>query len=149
MDKETEVVFKEDPDEEFMEKNGPFSYAIVVVGEAPYVEWKGDDPELNIPLGGPDVITRISTNTRCLVVLISGRPMVIEPHLPAIDALVAAWLPGTEAGPGIADVIFGDFDFHGKLPRTWFRRADQLPMNVGDLHYDPLYPFGFGLTMKN
>ncbi|CAI0433097.1 unnamed protein product, partial [Linum tenue] len=64
-----------------------------------------------------------------------------------MDGLVAAWLPGTE-GRGVTDVLFGDYGFTGKLPRTWFRRVDQLPMNVGDKHYDPLFPFGFGLTTE-
>jgi len=48
----------------------------------------------------------------------------------------------------VADVLFGDYGFTGKLPRTWFKSVDQLPMNVGDPHYDPLFPFGFGLTTK-
>ncbi|KAK3149342.1 hypothetical protein QOZ80_3AG0216090 [Eleusine coracana subsp. coracana] len=64
-----------------------------------------------------------------------------------MDAFVAAWLPGSE-GQGVADVLFGDYGFSGKLSRTWFKSADQLPMNVGDKHYDPLFPFGFGLTTK-
>lgn len=72
---------------------------------------------------------------------------MIEPYLSAIDAFVAAWLPGSE-GQGIADVLFGDYGFTGKLSRTWFKSVDQLPMNVGDKHYDPLFPFGFGLTTK-
>ncbi|XP_019165993.1 PREDICTED: uncharacterized protein LOC109161886 isoform X2 [Ipomoea nil] len=76
-----------------------------------------------------------------------GRPVVIQPYLPQIDALVAAWLPGTE-GQGVADVLFGDYGFSGKLPFTWFKTVDQLPMNVGDPHYDPLFPFGHGLITK-
>ena len=84
---------------------------------------------------------------KCVVVIIFGRPVVIQPYLPSIDALVAAWLPGTE-GQGVADVLFGDYGFTGKLSRTWFKTVDQLPMNVGDHHYDPLFPFGFGLTSK-
>ncbi|KAF6168630.1 hypothetical protein GIB67_005242 [Kingdonia uniflora] len=71
---------------------------------------------------------------------------VIEPYIGLMEGLVAAWLPGSEAGKGIADVIFGDYDFKGKLPRTWFRRVDQLPMNYGDPHYDPLFPLGYGLN---
>uniref|UniRef100_A0A0E0N323 beta-glucosidase n=1 Tax=Oryza rufipogon TaxID=4529 RepID=A0A0E0N323_ORYRU len=63
-------------------------------------------------------------------------------------AETTAWLPGTE-GQGVADVLFGDYGFTGKLPRTWFKSVDQLPMNVGDLHYDPLFPFGFGLTINS
>ncbi|KAI6669723.1 hypothetical protein NL676_004608 [Syzygium grande] len=53
-----------------------------------------------------------------------------EPYVPKADALVAAWLPGTE-GQGFADLLFGDYGFTSKLARTWFRSADQLPMNVG------------------
>lgn len=84
---------------------------------------------------------------KCVVVIISGRPLVIEPYLPSMDALVAAWLPGTE-GQGVADVLFGDYGFTGKLSRTWFKSENQLPMNFGDVHYDPLFPLGFGLTTK-
>ncbi|XP_043694503.1 beta-glucosidase BoGH3B-like [Telopea speciosissima] len=80
-------------------------------------------------------------------IVVVGRPVVIEPYVDMMEALMAAWLPGSEAGKGIADVIFGDYDFQGKLPKTWFRRVDQLPMNFGDPYYDPLYPFGYGLQM--
>lgn len=71
----------------------------------------------------------------------------MSPFVDKMDALVAAWLPGSE-GQGVADLLFGDYGFTGKLARTWFKNVDQLPMNVGDLHYDPLFPFGFGLTTK-
>ena len=70
---------------------------------------------------------------------------MIQPYLSKIDALVAAWLPGTE-GQGVTDLLFGDYGFTGKLARTWFKTVDQLPMNVGDKYYDPLFPFGFGLS---
>jgi beta-glucosidase len=78
-------------------------------------------------------------------VLISGRPLIINDALAHADAFVAAWLPGTE-GLGVADVLFGDHAPSGKLPFTWPRSMDQLPINVGDADYDPLFPFGFGLT---
>ena len=61
------------------------------------------------------------------------------------DAFVAAWLPGSE-GQGVADVLFGDFGFTGKLGFSWPRSVDQIPLNVGDDDYDPLYPYGYGLT---
>ncbi|KAF3537407.1 hypothetical protein F2Q69_00019118 [Brassica cretica] len=83
----------------------------------------------------------------CVVVVVSGRPVVMQPYVSKIDALVAAWLPGTE-GQGVADALFGDYGFTGKLARTWFKSVKQLPMNVGDKYYDPLYPFGYGLTTK-
>ncbi|KAK9118127.1 hypothetical protein Scep_016220 [Stephania cephalantha] len=146
--KRTQVVFEEKPDQQFINNNSDFSYAIVVVGEPPYVESSGDNKELTLPADGVETIQNVCEKLKCLVIVVSGRPVVIEPYVEMMDALVAAWLPGSEAGKGIADVIFGDYDFHGKLPRTWFRRVDQLPMNWGDLNYDPLYPFGYGLKMN-
>ncbi|KAL0369457.1 UNVERIFIED_CONTAM: Beta-glucosidase BoGH3B [Sesamum angustifolium] len=144
VDPQTEVVHHENPGKEFMNSNG-FSYAIVAVGELPYSETVGDSMNLTIARPGYDTITNVCQAIKCVVIIISGRPVVIQPYLPLIDALVAAWLPGTE-GQGVADVLFGDYGFTGKLARTWFRTVDQLPMNVGDPHYDPLFPFGFGLT---
>lgn len=100
---------------------------------------------LTIPDPGPSTFTSVCGAVKCVVVIISGRPVMIQPYITFMDALVAAWLPGTE-GQGVADVLFGDYGFSGKLPRTWFRTVDQLPMNAGDPHYDPLFPLGFGLT---
>nr|GMD69616.1 lysosomal beta glucosidase-like [Ipomoea batatas] len=146
VDPTTEVVYNENPDSDFINSNN-FAYAIVVVGEHPYAEYDGDNMDLTIPEPGPATITTVCENIKCVVVLISGRPLVLEPYLPKMDALVAAWLPGSE-GQGVADVLFGDYEFTGKLPRTWFKTVDQLPMNMGDSHYDPLFPFGFGLTTE-
>lgn len=140
----TEVVYKEDPDKEFVKSNN-FTHAIIVVGELPYAEFDGDSQTLTMIEPGPTVINNICGTVKCVVVVVSGRPLVIEPYIASIDALVAAWLPGSE-GQGVADLLFGDYEFTGKLPRTWFRDVDQLPMNVGDPHYDPLFPFGYGLT---
>ncbi|KAL2926304.1 Beta-glucosidase BoGH3B [Bienertia sinuspersici] len=142
----TEVVYKEEPNKEFVESNN-FSHAIIVVGELPYAEVDGDSQTLTMIEPGPTVISNVCGAVKCMVVVISGRPIVIEPYIASIDALVAAWLPGTE-GQGVSDMLFGDFEFTGKLSRTWFRNVDQLPMNVGDSYYDPLYPFGFGLTIN-
>ncbi|KAM1395844.1 hypothetical protein ACFX2I_013607 [Malus domestica] len=144
VDPQTKVVYKENPDADFVKSND-FSYAIVVVGEHPYAETFGDSLNLTIPDPGPSAITNVCGSVKCVVIVISGRPVVIQPYVPLMDALVAAWLPGTE-GQGVADVLFGDYGFTGKLSRTWFKTVDQLPMNVGDAHYDPLFPFGYGLT---
>ncbi|XP_061343323.1 uncharacterized protein LOC133289411 [Gastrolobium bilobum] len=146
VDPETIVIYKENPDIKFVESNG-FSYGIVVVGEHPYAEMNGDSMNLTIPNPGPETITNVCGAIKCVVIIISGRPVVIEPYVALIDALVAGWLPGSE-GQGVADVLYGDYGFTGKLPRTWFKNVDQLPMNVGDPHYDPLFPFGFGLSTK-
>lgn len=140
----TEVVYSENPDRNFLKSNN-FSYGIVVVGELPYSESVGDSTNLTIAEPGYDTITNVCEYVKCVVIIMSGRPVVIEPYLPKMEALVAAWLPGTE-GQGVSDVLFGDYGFTGKLARTWFKTVDQLPMNVGDPHYDPLFPFGYGLT---
>ncbi|XP_057808267.1 uncharacterized protein LOC131022759 [Salvia miltiorrhiza] len=144
VDPETEVVYNENPGVEYLTANN-FSYAIVVVGEPPYVETSGDSTTLSLDGSAYATISNVCEAVRCVVVLVTGRPVVIEPYLGKMDALVAAWLPGTE-GQGVADVLFGEYGFTGKLARTWFRTVDQLPMNVGDAHYDPLFPFGYGLT---
>ncbi|GMP91821.1 hypothetical protein CsSME_00042333 [Camellia sinensis var. sinensis] len=140
VDPTTQVIYNENPDADFVKSN-QFAYAIVVVGEATYVETFGDSMSLTMIDPGPNTIKNVCGAVKCVVIVISGRPVVIEPYVATMDALVAAWLPGTE-GQGIADVLFGDYGFTGKLARTWFKTVDQLPMNVGDSHYDPLFPFG-------
>ncbi|CAO2207675.1 unnamed protein product [Urochloa humidicola] len=153
VDPSTEVVHAENPGAGFVERNrGRFDYAVVVVGEPPYAESFGDNLNLTIPAPGPAVIRDVcggggGGGVRCVVVVVSGRPLAVEPYVGEADAVVAAWLPGTE-GEGVSDVLFGDYGFTGKLARTWFRSVEQLPMNVGDEHYDPLFPFGFGLETQ-
>ncbi|HMB90170.1 MAG TPA: glycoside hydrolase family 3 N-terminal domain-containing protein [Rhodothermales bacterium] len=119
---------------------------IVVIGETPYAEGVGDRADL--ALGEEDIAavrTMKEAGVPVVVVLISGRPMIINDVLDQADAFIAAWLPGTE-GQGVADVLFGDYAPTGKLPLTWPRSADQLPINVGDEAYDPLFEYGYGLT---
>jgi len=121
--------------------------AVVVVGEGPYAEYAGDRTD-ELGLDPPDavVLDRVrASGVPTVVVLVSGRPVVVTDRLPAWSALVAAWFPGTE-GAGVADVLFGDHPPRGKLPVSWPRSAAQLPLNVGDPGYDPLFPYGFGLT---
>nr|CAD1828075.1 unnamed protein product [Ananas comosus var. bracteatus] len=144
VDPSTNVVYSENPGSDFL-KHNDFSYAIIVVGEPPYAETAGDSLNLTLPDPGLSTIQTICAAVKCVVIIISGRPVVIEPYLPLMDAIVAAWLPGTE-GQGVTDCLFGDYGFSGRLSRTWFKSVDQLPMNVGDNHYDPLFPFDFGLT---
>jgi beta-glucosidase len=80
-----------------------------------------------------------------VVVLLSGRPLIIDHALGKCDAFIAAWLPGTE-GQGVADVLFGDYRPTGKLSHSWPRSLSQIPINVGDIRCDPLFKYGFGLT---
>ena len=138
---------------------------IVVVGETPYSEgfgdvfgpqWAFDPGDNNMPRPVKDM--QLSTADKaavdkvcaaakhCVMVIVSGRPLVLDPaQRRETDAIVAAWLPGSE-GAGVADTLFGARPFTGKLPVSWPRTLSQEPINVGDPHYNPLYPFGYGLT---
>ncbi|MBI5029913.1 MAG: glycoside hydrolase family 3 C-terminal domain-containing protein [Chloroflexi bacterium] len=123
---------------------------IVVVGEQPYAEGRGDSADLS--LSKPDLAlidTMKARSKNLVVILLSGRPLTITDALPKADAFVAAWLPGTE-GAGIADVLFGDYDFTGKLPYMWQRFNTQLPAHaLSSRGCGPLFPFGFGLSTRD
>jgi beta-glucosidase len=138
---------------------------IVVVGETPYAEgfgdvfgpqWAYDAGDKGVPRPVKDmqisaadkaaIDTVCRQAKRCVVVIVSGRPLILDPaQLDEIDGLVEAWLPGSE-GTGVADTLFGVRPFTGKLPVSWPRTLAQEPINVGDRHYDPLFPYGYGLT---
>jgi beta-glucosidase len=121
---------------------------IVVIGETPYAEMRGDRTDLQ--LGAEDVAAvenMKQAGIPVVVVLVSGRPMIIDRVLDKADALVAAWLPGTE-GAGVADVLFGDYHPTGKLSFSWPRSMAQIPINWGDKNYDPLFKYGYGLSYK-
>ena len=122
---------------------------IVVLAEAPYAEGVGDRADLRLSEADAGLLERVRGQSRKLVViLLSGRPLVITEHLAASDAFVAAWLPGTE-GQGVADVLFGDFPFEGKTPFSWPRSNEQIPFDFANLPAAgcaaPLFPFGYGL----
>lgn len=134
---------------------------VVVVGETPYAEGYGDiggpewpfaspaqqeEKSLSLLPGDQEVVDEVcSAIETCVVLVVSGRPQVITDQLDDMDALVASWLPGSE-GAGVADVLFGDRPFTGQLPMSWPRTEEQVPINVGDADYDPLFPYGWGLT---
>jgi beta-glucosidase len=128
---------------------GPADVSIVVIGEKPYAEMKGDRPELSLdPADVAAVKAARKAGGRVVVVLFSGRPLILEPILDDVDALIAAWLPGSE-GDGIADVLFGKYNPTGKLSVTWPRAMNQVPINVGPNGEKPqgaLFDYGFGLS---
>jgi len=122
--------------------------AIVVVGETPYAEGNGDRKAEDLVLepAQRELIARYhEAGKQVVTVLVSGRPLLVGRELGQSNAFVAAWLPGSE-GKGVAEVLFGDYGFTGKLGFSWPRNAAQIPINVGDPGYDPLFPYGFGLT---
>src|SRR5262249_15626268 len=136
---------------------GPFDgkadVGIVVVGEQPYAEGMGDKADLSLSTADADLVANMRQHVNKLVViLVSGRPMIIGPELNKSDAFVAAWLPGTE-GQGVADVLFGDKPFTGKLSFTWPRTMSQIPFDFKNLATQgcdaPLFPFGYGLATSS
>ena len=122
-----------------------YDAGIVVVGETPYAEGQGDDADLALSSADAAAVQTVCSAMDCVVVLVSGRPMIVNEQLEQAEAFVAAWLPGTE-GDGVAEVLLGDYDFRGKLPVSWPRRMSQVPINWGDAGYDPLFAYGFGLS---
>ncbi|MBX7184182.1 MAG: glycoside hydrolase family 3 C-terminal domain-containing protein [Vicinamibacteria bacterium] len=122
--------------------------AVLVMGERPYAEGAGDREDLSL---GPDEMAALerlkAAGVPIVAILLSGRPMLIEDALSRCDAMVAAFLPGTE-GRGITDVLFGDFKPKGRLSFTWPRSMAQVPINAGDATYEPRFPLGFGLTFS-
>lgn len=146
--------------------------AIVVIGERPYAEGKGDirssdqviveagaqiKGSMNVlePYGNtlelaslhPEDLRTVKTITDkgipAVVVMISGRPLMVNPELDASAAFVAAWLPGSE-GQGVADVLFGDYDFQGRLSFSW-PGGTEVPW-AGGQRNQPLFPLGYGLS---
>ncbi|HEX7620125.1 MAG TPA: glycoside hydrolase family 3 C-terminal domain-containing protein, partial [Anaerolineales bacterium] len=132
------------------EFTGTANAGIVVVGERPYAEGVGDARTLDLSQTDSQVIASMRLHCKKLIVIIlSGRPLVITGQFQQADAWVAAWLPGTE-GEGVANVLFGDRPFTGKLPYTWPRSDAQLPVNKNNSASltgcaAPLFPYGYGL----
>ena len=119
---------------------------VVAIGEAPYAEGVGDRADLALAADDVALVESLaSTGVPVVVVVFSGRPLILGAVLERAAAVVAAWLPGTEGG-GIADVLLGEHAPTGKLGFTWPRSMAQVPINVGDASYAPLFPFGYGLA---
>ncbi len=117
--------------------------AVVVIGEKPYAEMIGDRKDLKLDNEDLEVIKRFTDNDiPVVVVLLSGRPMIVTDEIGKWDGFIAAWLPGTE-GTGVADVLFGDYKPTGKLSFSWPKSMNQFPIDPNDDH---LFSFGFGLT---
>ncbi|WP_424952530.1 glycoside hydrolase family 3 protein [Deinococcus sp.] len=120
-----------------------YPVGVVVLAEEPYAEGMGDRADLHL---NPDHLALIGrTRVHCerlVVVLLSGRPLIVTEHLPGWDAFVAAWLPGTE-GQGLADVLYGLQPFTGRLPCDWPATQADLPRRP---EAAPLFEMGTGLT---
>lgn len=130
--------------------------AVVVVGERPYAEGQGDSESLDLPANQRRLIQTVAGAGRpTVLVLMAGRPLTIGASIAACRAFLMAWLPGTEGGSAVADVLFGRVDPGARLPVSWPRTVgsepvtyDRDPSTAGSPQheYDPLYPFGYGLS---
>ena len=128
----------------------PPDAAIVIFGETPYAEFKGDVDNLNFASNEALLLLQSfqSAGIPTVAIFLSGRPLWVTPEINAATAFVAAWLPGT-AGAGIADVLMRkpngaiNFDFKGKLSFSWPRTATQTTHGHNN---EPLFSFGYGLT---
>ena len=129
--------------------------AIIVIGENPYAEFFGDidheSNQLKLTLTEEHqkyINTYQEKGVKTVVVLVSGRPLVVTSQIDKTDAFVAAWLLGSE-GDGVAEVLFGDYNFSGKLPHSWPTSIENFKNKYGPNFWDnsikPLYPFGYGL----
>lgn len=155
--------------------HGEFDVAVAVIGEKPYAEGMGDirskhkdivqlsseiqgSVNLMSPKGDtleladlyPEDLVMLDQLKRLgipiVTVIVSGRPMMTNKEMALSDAFVAAWLPGSE-GDGIADVLFGDYDFSGRLAFSWPKQP-RPALNFDEDGYEPLFPVGYGLNYQ-
>jgi beta-glucosidase len=143
--------------------------AVIFAGYSPDTEEEMTDRTLSLPPGQDDLIQAVArANRRTVVVVYAGGPVLMDPWLPQVPAVLMAWYPGQEAGPAPVTVLFGDANPSGKLPVTFIKAwkdssaypnypGENLTVNyaegiyVGYRHFDknkiePLFPFGHGLS---
>lgn len=134
---------------------------IAVFGENPYVETGGDRTTEGLQIAASDQTVleglRAALDARgddipVVAIIVAGRPLPIAEYLDMFDAVIMVWLPGTE-GAGVADVLFGEYDFTGTLPITWMIDPQDIPLKKeaalsgSELDADKiLYPAGYGLN---
>jgi beta-glucosidase len=129
---------------------------VVVLGEKPGSEGLNDkeNPELTADQQALVTALKAATSKPVIVVLETGRPLVLGAAANG-DALLEGWLPGTEGGHAIADVLFGAANPSGRLPVSWPKTVGDEPMSYDQLpgtnggpssNYDPQFPFGYGLS---
>lgn len=127
--------------------------AIIVVGETPYAEFFGDingetNYELELSKKHQEYISNYEGKvSNIIVILVSGRPLVVSKQIEQSDAFIAAWLPGSE-GDGVAEVLFGEYNFKGKLPHSWPKSKKDFKTygpNFWDKSVTPLFEYGYGL----
>ncbi len=132
--------------------------AIICLGEMPYVEKPGDIHDLNLPVAQQALVKAIAaTGTPIVLVLVEGRPRIVQSIEPLADAVIWAGLPGDKGGKALAAIISGEFNPSGKLPFTYPRFANDLipydhkgteliDPDFGINAFNPQWAFGHGLS---
>lgn len=132
----------------FSNTGAPADIGIAIVGEKPYAEGWGDREYPILDTEDVSAIQNLQrTCDKVVVIIISGRPLLIADEIDSFDALVSAWLPGSEGG-GVAEVLFGRVPFSGTLPIDWPKTSEQVPLSVSGETADGtpvLFKRGFGL----
>jgi beta-glucosidase len=125
-----------------------FDAAIVIIGEDPYTEMLGDSDQLYLSEKDKASIAQVQElGLPYVVVLITGRPLIVTDEIDNSNAFMVAWLPGSE-GNGVSDVLFGDVKPTGKLSFSWPKEMKDIPVNFDQNNYNPLYPLGYGLSYE-
>jgi beta-glucosidase len=121
---------------------------VAVVGEPPYAEGEGDTDTAALPPGQAELLDALeATGKPVVVVVIAGRPLIMNAQLDGSAAALMAYLPGTQGGRAVADALFGSVNPSGRLSITWPKSVAQAPLNHDTSEpYDPRYPFGHGLS---
>ena len=144
---EIQVLYR--PDGRLSDGDPSPDLVIAVIGESPYAEMQGDSEDLKLAPSELAMLVRSAEHGAPIAtVLLSGRPVDIREVLPLSDALLAAWLPGTEGG-GVADLLFGVSEPSGKLSFSWPESAEDLPLGTDTLATagnGVLFPRGYGLS---
>ncbi len=116
---------------------------------APHADGQGDDATPELTSAQAQLVDDLkATGKPVIVVVVAGRPLVMNGQLDEADASLMAFLPGSEGGAAVAGALFGKVNPSGRLPVSWPKASSQLPLayNEPGKAYDPRYPFGYGLS---
>lgn len=127
---------------------------ILCLGEPAYCETPGNIYDLTLPKAQIDYAKKLLHSGKpVILVMVEGRPRVITEIAKDVKSILVAFLPGMEGGNAIADVIYGDVNPSGKFPVTYPKSPNGITLydykpleNFDSNKYDPLFPFGFGLS---
>jgi len=133
-----------------------FELCISVVGETPHSEWLGDSMDLAIEQEEMELLKAANRrNIPMVMVSVIGRPVNMMWPQEHLSSIVWAYIPGSEGADAITEVLFGDYNPSGRLPITFPKDGNQIPIVYNArkytsyeifTRYDPIYPFGYGLS---